>query len=105
MALNISWRGKATLPMQNFMVIFRKRRTQLAGHLIRHEDEVANKLVLWQPTDGRPSRGRKRRTYIQNLFEDTGTENVSEINNLMKDRNTWKDRVKESLGRPGGRPR
>ena len=80
------------------MVIFRKRRTQLAGHLIRHEEEVANKLVLWQPTDGRPSRGRKRRTYIQNLLEDTGTENVNEIINLMKDRNTWKDRVKESLG-------
>ena len=110
MVLNISWQSHTTnaalygnLPKVSSKI--RKRRMQLAGHLIRHEEEVANKLVLWQPTDGRPSRGRKRATYIQNLFEDTGTENVSEITNLMKDRNTWKDRVKESLGRPGGRPR
>ena len=70
---------------------------QLAGHLIRHEEEVANKLVLWQPTDGRPSRGRKRKTYIQNIFEDTGIENVIELTNLMKDQNTWRDQFKESL--------
>ena len=110
MALNITWQSHTTnevlygnLPKVTAKI--RKRRMELAGHLIRHEEEVANKLVLWQPTSGRPSRGRKKRTYIQNLFEDTGTEDVSELINLMKDRNTWKDRVKESLGRPGGRPR
>ena len=110
MALNITWQSHTTnevlygnLPKVTAKI--RKRRMELAGHLIRHEEEVANKLVLWQPTSGRPSRGRKKRTYIENLFEDTGTEDVSKLINLMKDRNTWKDRVKESLGRPGGRPR
>ena len=69
MTLNISWQNHTTntvlygnLPKVSSKI--RKRRMQQAGHLIRHEEEVANKLVLWQPTDGRPSRGRKRKTYI-----------------------------------------
>ena len=105
MALNISWQSHTTntvlygnLPKVSSKI--RKRRMQLARHLIRHEEEAANKLVLWQPKDGQPSRGRKRKTYIKNLFEDTGIEDVNELTNLMKDRNTWKDRVKQSLGRP-----
>ena len=78
---------------------------QLAGHLIRHNEEIGNKLVLWQPTDCRLSRGRKKKTYIDNLLDDTATENVNELANLMKDRAGWRDRVNDSLGRPGGRPR
>ena len=110
MALNVSWQSHTSnamlygnLPKVSSKI--RKRRMQLAGHLIRHEEEIANKLVLWQPTDGRPSRGRKKKTFIQNLLEDTGAEDVNELKNLAKDRNGWKDRVEQSLGRPGGRPR
>ena len=36
---------------------------RLAGHRIRHTDEIANKLVLWQPTEGRTSRGKGKITY------------------------------------------
>ena len=93
-ALNITWQSHTTnevlygnLPKVTAKI--RKRRMELAGHFLRHEEEVANKLVLWQPTNGQPSRGRKKRTYIQNLFEDTRTEDESELINLMKDRNTW----------------
>ena len=64
---------------------------------MRHEKEIANKLVLWQPTDGRPSRDRKKKTFIQNLLEDTGAKDVNELTNLMKDSDGWKDRVEESL--------
>ena len=41
-------------------------------------------------------------TFIQNLLEDTGAEDVNELTNLMKDRSGWKERVEQSLGRPGG---
>ena len=43
---------------------------RLAGHCVRHDDEVANKLVLWQPTD--TIRGRQKITYVDNLLQDTG---------------------------------
>ena len=47
-----------------------QRRMRLAGHCVRHDDEVANKLVLWQPTD--TIRGRQKITYVDNLLQDTG---------------------------------
>ena len=38
---------------------------RLANHCIRHEDEIANKLVLRQPNDGRERRGRQKMNYIE----------------------------------------
>ena len=65
MALNVSWKQHITniqlygeLPPVSTKV--QQRRMRLAGHCVRHEDEVANKLVLWQPTDGHANRGRQK---------------------------------------------
>ena len=65
MVKNISWRDHLTnnelygnLP--KISVKIRQRRMRLAGHCIRHEDEIANKLVLWQPNGGRVRRGRQK---------------------------------------------
>ena len=44
-----------TLPLITFKI--QSRRMKLAGHCIRHEEEIANKLVLWEPLDGTRSRG------------------------------------------------
>ena len=63
---------------------------RLAGHCVRHEDEVANKLVLWQPTDGHANRGRQKLTYFDNLLQDTVLENISELQTVMVDRGSWK---------------
>ena len=49
----------------------RERRLKLAGHCVRHSEEVASNLVLWQPSQGKPNRGRKRKTYLDNLMNDT----------------------------------
>ena len=61
MALNVSWKQHITniqlygeLPPVSTKV--QQRRMRLAGHCVRHGDEVANKLVLWQPTDGHANR-------------------------------------------------
>ncbi|CAI9733580.1 Hypothetical predicted protein [Octopus vulgaris] len=51
------------------------RRMRLAGHCIRHTDEIANKLVLWKPIEGRTRRGRRKPTCIDNLLENTGSMN------------------------------
>ena len=44
----------------------RERRLKLAVHCVRHSEEVASNLVLWQPSQGKPNRGRKRKTYLDN---------------------------------------
>jgi len=69
-ALNVSWKSHLTneqlygeLPKVSTKI--KQRRMRLAGHCIRHTEEVANKLVFWQPTEGRAGRGRRRINYAQ----------------------------------------
>ena len=69
MVFNISWKPKYTnqmlyqkLPPVTIKIKMRKMR--LAGQCMRHDDEIANPLVLWILSDGKASRGRKRLTYV-----------------------------------------
>ena len=64
-ALNVSWKQHipniqlyGELPPVSTKV--QQRRMRPAWHCVRHDDEVANKLVLWQPTDGHANRGRQK---------------------------------------------
>ena len=109
MALNISWKQHITniqlygeLPPVSTKV--QQRRMRLAGHCVRHEDEVANKLVLWQPTDGHANRGRQKMTYVDNLLQDTGLGNTSELQTVWVDRGCWEGCV-FNAGHLGRRPR
>ena len=109
MALNVSWKQHITniqlygeLPPVSTKV--QQRRMRLAGHCVRHEDEVANKLVLWQPTDGHANRGRQKITYVDNLQQDTGLGNIREMQTVMMDRGCWKGCVLNA-GRLERRPR
>ena len=57
MALNISWKQKVNKEelygnLPKIFEVIRERSLRIAGHCIRHNDEIANKLVLWQPTRG-----------------------------------------------------
>ena len=59
----------------------------LAGHCVRHSEMVASNLVLWKPSHGKPNRGRKRKTYLDNLMNDTtNMERVDRLQSLMMDR-------------------
>ena len=109
MALNVSWKQHITniqlygeLPPVSTKV--QQRRIRLAGHCVKHEDEVANKLVLWQPTDGHANRGRQKMTYVDNLLQDTGLGNIREMQTVMVDRGCWKGCV-FNAGRLERRPR
>ena len=109
MALNVSWKQHITniqlygeLPPVSTKV--QQRRMRLAGHCVRHEDEVANNLVLWQPTDGHANRGRQKITYVDNLQQDTGLGNIREMQTVMMDRGCWKGCVLNA-GRLERRPR
>ena len=109
MCLNISWKRHLTneqlyqdLPRVSEKVT--QRRLRLAGHCIRHPEEIASDLILWQPLEGRASRGRKTKTYVDTLLEDTEIDNVGELKTQMLDRSVWMNHV-EAVVRPGGRRR
>ena len=108
MALNVSWKQHMTngelygsLPYVSSKIA--EQRLRLAGHCIRHPEEIANQLVLWEPTQGRTSRGRPKLTYIDNLKSDTGLLDINEIKTAMEDRKLWKDIIK--IARSGDHPK
>ena len=68
----------------------RERRLKLAGHCVRHSEEVGFNLVLWKPSYGKPNRGRKRKTYLDNLMNDTNMEKVDELQSLIMNRDIWR---------------
>ena len=68
MAFNVPWKDKVRnedlygrLPSASSKVA--SRRLKLAGHCVRHP-EVASKLVLWEPSQGRMNVGRRAVTYV-----------------------------------------
>ena len=77
---------------------------RIAGHCVRHPEEMAHKLVLWEPTEGKRNRGRRSTTYIDNLLHDSDANNTTEMRRIMEDRNEWRELV-DHAGRPDGRPR
>ena len=72
----------------------RKQQLRFAGHCWRSKDELASDLLLWNPKHGKGSRGRHRKSYIDQLKEDTML-NIEELQTAMNDRNEWKLRVME----------
>ena len=73
------------------------RRLKLAGHCVRHPEEEAPKLVLWQPMSGCTNMGRPAVTYIDNLKSDTKLESGEELKTAMLDRETLKRRPEPRL--------
>ena len=108
MVHNISWRSHTTneelygrLPKVSQKIA--KRRLELAGHCVRHPEEIASQLVLWEPTHGQPSSGGQRLDFIDALYKDTGLETTKELRDVMNDRDVWRSYI--SSVRPGGRPK
>ena len=60
---------------------------------MRHDDEVASKLVLWKPTYGKNNRGRQRITYTDTLLKDVDAANINELKTMMLDRELWREEV------------
>ena len=69
------------------------RWTRHAGHCWRSRDELINDVLLWTPSHGQAKAGRPARTYIQQLYEDTGcrAENLPEA---MNNKEEWRERVR-----------
>ena len=107
-ATNVSWRDHITNEelygsLPKITIKIRERRMKHAGHCIRHEEEEASKLVLWQPHRGRTNRGKPKNTFIDTLLDDTGLETVGEIKPALLDRKGWRGRI--HTVRAGARPK
>ena len=70
------------------------RRTRHAGHYWRSRDELISDVLLWTPTYGRAKAGRPARTYIQQLYEDTGC-SPEDLPEAMNDGEKWRERVRD----------
>jgi len=64
----------------------RKRRLELAGHCTRHSELEASDLVLWEPIQGKTSRGSQKLTYVDMLRRDTGLKSTGELRLLTQDK-------------------
>ena len=72
------------------------RQTRYAGHCWRSRDERISDVLLWIPTYGRAKAGRPARTYIQQLYEDTGC-GPEDLPEAMNEREKWRERVWDIL--------
>ena len=91
--LNVSWKSHSTKahlygPLPPVSHTIRLRRLTFAGHCWRSKDEIVSDLILWHPKHGRATRGRPRKTYINQLLDDTQLQRDN-IEAAMSDRETW----------------
>ena len=75
--LNKSWRQHPTRHhlyghLPPITKTIQVRRARHAGHSWRSKDELISDVLLWTPAYGQAKAGRPSRTYIQQLYEDTG---------------------------------
>ena len=70
------------------------RRTRYAGHCWRSRDGHINDILLWIPSHGQAKAGRPARTYIQQLWEDTGC-SPEDLPEAINDRERWWERVRD----------
>ena len=68
------------------------RRTTHTGHCWRSRDELISDVLLWTPTYGQANAGRPARTYIQQLYEDTGC-SPEDLPEAMNYREMWRVRI------------
>ena len=92
--LNKSWRQKPTKQQlyghrPPITKTIKVRRTRHAGHCWRIKDEHINDVLRWTPTHGRAKVGRPARTYLQQLYADTGC-SLGDLPGAMDDRDGWR---------------
>ena len=95
MAQNIYWKSKTSneklyngSPKATDLIS--ERMLNLAGHCIRHKEEMAHNLIMWTPTRGKRRRGRQQFTFIKALKLHNGLEDIDEIRYVMMDRGECK---------------
>ena len=66
--------------------VISSRQMRIAGQCLRHNDEIAHNLMLWELKFGRRNLEKQKYSYIENLKEDTDLKYIDEIRKVMIDR-------------------
>ena len=61
---------------------------------------VTLKLLLWEPQQGHPNRGRPRTTYTDTIKANTVLDNTKGIRDAMLDQVVWKDFIRMARDDP-----
>ena len=76
-ALNIKWQEHVTnkevygkLPLVSSKS--KARRMKMAEHCVRHPELSVHPLILWEPSQGKASRGRRKLRNVDMLKKDCG---------------------------------
>ena len=72
-----------------------QQRLLFTGPCWRSINELSSEVLLWDPSHGKRSRGRPRKTYVDQLIADTAC-TYEDLVNLMDDRDRWKELINES---------
>ena len=64
------------------------RRTRHAGHCWRSRGKLISDVLPLTPSHGRAKAGQPARTYVQQLYADTGY-SLEDLPEAMDDRETW----------------
>ena len=97
--LNKSWRQHPTRHqlyghLPPITKTIQVRRTRHAGHCWRSKDELISNVLPWTPAYDRAKAGRPARTYIQQLYEDTGC-GPEDLPEAMNDWEKWRERIRD----------
>ena len=94
-ALTIPWQEHSInknaygkLPLVSSQI--KSRRMRMAGHCIRHPELSTYPLILWESTQGKANRGRRRLNNVDVLKKDTGLLEKEEIRTSMLNRDIWR---------------
>ena len=68
------------------------QRVRFSRHCWQSKEELAHQLLLWEPTHGKRACGRPRRTFIDQLADDTELQK-GDLANAMSDKEYWKSKV------------
>ena len=80
--------------MQRVTDKIRKCRLNLAGHCVHHPKLAAHPTILWEPTQGTASKGRRRLTLVDQLKRDTDLTSAEELRSCMADRDNGRKRIR-----------
>ena len=96
-ALNKSWKQHPTKNqlyrhLSPITQTIRERWTRHARQCWRSNDKFISDMLLWAPIYGHNGVGRPTKTYIKQLFEDSGC-HAEDLPRVMSDREDWWRRV------------
>ena len=72
---------------------------------VGHVSDIPTRMYMYYivlvslGANGSARRGRKTITFVDNLREDIGLDDINEIKTMMLDRDVWRDKAKKSRAR------